>query len=143
MQARKGVVSPAVLEGREPLHPDEIALGSLTSRSLGKRVGDTVTFVAGSKPRQLRVVGRVVLNDGGFDSVIAPGQGAVVHPSVYPSLSGGLGIYPSMFVVRFAPGIDRSQAVARLRRVQRKLIRRLIRIASPLRCNSLYGRAEQ
>ena len=116
MQARKGVVSPAVLEGREPLHPDEIALGSLTSRALGKRVGDTVTLIAGSKPRQLRVIGRVVLNDGGFDSVIAPGQGAVVHPSVYPSLGGGLGQYPSMFVVRFAPGTDPSQAVARLRR---------------------------
>jgi len=36
-QPRKGVVSPTVIEGREPLRPDEIALGSLTMRTLGKR----------------------------------------------------------------------------------------------------------
>ena len=46
------------------LRPDEIALGSLTMRTLGKRLDDTVTFNAGPQPRQLRVVGRVVLNEG-------------------------------------------------------------------------------
>ena len=56
-QPRKGVVSPTVIEGREPLRPDEIALGSLTMRTLGKRLDDTVTFNAGPQPRQLRVVG--------------------------------------------------------------------------------------
>ena len=33
-QPRKGLVSPTVIEGREPLRPDEIALGSLTMRTL-------------------------------------------------------------------------------------------------------------
>jgi ABC-type antimicrobial peptide transport system permease subunit len=114
-QPRKGVVSPTVIEGREPLRPDEIALGSLTMRTLGKRLHDTVTFNAGSQPRQLRVVGRVVLNEGGYDSLITPGTGAVVHLSLYPPLPGTSELYPTLFVVRFAPGADRSQAIARLR----------------------------
>jgi hypothetical protein len=58
-QPRKGVVSPTAVEGREPLRPDEIALGSLTLHTLGKRLHDTVTFNAGSRPRQLRVVDQV------------------------------------------------------------------------------------
>jgi hypothetical protein len=113
LQPRKGVVSPTVLEGREPLRPDEVALGSLTLRALGKGVGDTVTF--GADSRQLRVVGRLVLNDGGYDASITPGKGAVVHPDLYPPLVGASLVYPAMFVVRFAPGADRIQAIARLR----------------------------
>jgi hypothetical protein len=84
-------------------------------RTLGKRLHDTVTFNAGPQPRQLRVVGRVVLNEGGYDALITPGKGAVVHPSLYPPLPGTSELYPTLFVVRFAPGADRSQAIARLR----------------------------
>jgi hypothetical protein len=115
-QPRKGVVSPTAVEGREPLRPDEIALGSLTMRTLGKQLHDTVTFNAGSRPRQLRVVGQVVLNDGGFDASITPGKGAVVHPDVHPPFPGTSEVYPALFVVRFAPGADRSQVIARLRK---------------------------
>jgi hypothetical protein len=95
-QPRKGVVSPTVIEGREPLRPDEIALGSLTMRTLGKRLHDTVTFNAGPQPRQLRVVGRVVLNEGNYDSLITPGTGAVVHPSLYPASPRNLGAVPDL-----------------------------------------------
>jgi hypothetical protein len=114
-QPHKGMVSPTVVEGREPLRPDEIALGSLTMRTLGTRLDDTVTFTTGSRPWQLRVVGQVVLNDGGFDASITPGKGAVVHPDLYPPFPGTSEVYPSLFVVRLAPGADRSQAIARLR----------------------------
>jgi ABC-type antimicrobial peptide transport system permease subunit len=116
IQPVKGVVSPTIVGGREPLRPGEIALGSLTMRTLGKRLGDTVMFNAGSQRRQLGVVGRVVLNDGGYDAWITPGTGAVVHPSIYPPLPGTSELYPNLFVVRFAPGTDRSQAIARLRK---------------------------
>jgi hypothetical protein len=77
---RKGSLPPTVLEGREPLRPDEIALGSITIRSLGKRVGDTVTVAADERPpRRLQVVGRVVLNQPGFDGVLTPGKGGILH----------------------------------------------------------------
>ena len=75
-------------------------------------------MAAGERPaRRLRVVGRVVLHQPGWDSVITPGNGGVVHPDELrrlapdPSLNN-----PSAFLVRFAPGVDRERAVANLRR---------------------------
>jgi hypothetical protein len=56
------------------------------------------------------------LNDGGFDALITPGTGAVVHPSLYPPFPGTSELYPNLFVVRLAAGADRSQAIARLRK---------------------------
>jgi FtsX-like permease family len=59
IEDRKGSLPPTVIEGREPLRPDEIALGSTTLKQLGRRVGDTVTVAAADRPaRRLRVVGR-------------------------------------------------------------------------------------
>jgi hypothetical protein len=107
-----------VIEGREPLRPDEIALGSITLGRLGGQLGDTVTVAASQRPaRRLRVVGRVVLHQPGWDSVITPGKGGIVHPDElrrlvpHPSVA-----YPGSFLVRFVPGADRDQAVATLRR---------------------------
>jgi hypothetical protein len=50
IEERRGSLPPMVIGGREPLRPDEIALGSITLRSLGKRVGDTVALAAGQRP---------------------------------------------------------------------------------------------
>lgn len=118
MEERKGSLPPAVIEGREPLRPDEIALGSITLQRLGRQVGDTVTMTAGQRPpRRLRVVGRVVLHTPGWDGVITPGKGGLVHPDEFrrlypdPSLT-----YPGTFLVSLVPGVDRDGAVERLRR---------------------------
>jgi putative ABC transport system permease protein len=118
IEERKGSLPPAVIEGREPLRPDEIALGSVTLRGLGRRVGDTVTMAGERQPaRRLRVVGRVVLHQPGWDSVITPGKGGIVHPDQLrrlvpdPSLAS-----PGTFLVRLHPGADRERAMARLRR---------------------------
>ena len=46
----KGSIGPAVVEGREPARPDEVALGATTMRVLGKRIGDTVV-VSGAERR--------------------------------------------------------------------------------------------
>jgi ABC-type lipoprotein release transport system permease subunit len=118
MEERKGSLPPAMIEGREPLRPDEIALGSTTLQRLGRRVGDTVTVAAGERPaRRLRVVGRVVLHQPGWDSVITPGNGGVVHPDELHRLAPDPSLEdPSAFLVRFAPGVDRERAVADLRR---------------------------
>ena len=53
----KGELLPAVIEGRAPTQPDEIALGSITMRTLGKRIGDTVVATTTGASRRLRVVG--------------------------------------------------------------------------------------
>jgi ABC-type lipoprotein release transport system permease subunit len=118
IEERKGTLAPAVIEGREPLRRDEIALGSLTLRSLGRRVGDTVTLAAERRPaRPLRVVGRVVLNQPGCDCVITQGKGGIVHPALFRDLAPDPELaYPSTFLVRLDPGVDRDRALARLRR---------------------------
>ena len=95
-QPRKGVVPPTVIEGREPLRPDEMALGSLTMRTLGKRLHDTVTFNAGPQPRQLRVVGRVVLNEGNYDSLITPRDWCRRASQPLPASPRNLGAVPDL-----------------------------------------------
>ena len=40
----------------------------------------------------------------------------MIHPDLYPPLPGTSQLYPALFVVRLAPGADRGQAIARLRR---------------------------
>jgi ABC-type lipoprotein release transport system permease subunit len=115
---RKGSLPPSVIEGREPLRPDEIALGSITLRSLGRRVGDTVTIAADRRaPRRLRVVGRVVLHQPGFDGVVTPGKGGILHLAELRRLAPDPSmVYPGSFAVRLQSAADREQAMNRLRR---------------------------
>jgi hypothetical protein len=113
---RKGSLPPAVIEGREPLRPDEIVLGSLTLHSLGRRVGDLVTMTAEHQPaRRLRVVGRVVLNAPGNESLISPGKGGLIHPDLFRELAPEPAVFPSTFLVRLNSGPRRDQAMTRLR----------------------------
>jgi hypothetical protein len=117
VKERKGALPPAVIEGREPLRPDEIALGSLTLHSLGKQVGDLVTVAAEHQPaRRLRVVGRAVLNAPGNEGLISPGRGGLVHPELFRDLAPEPAVYPATFLVRFDPGTNRDQAMIRLGR---------------------------
>jgi hypothetical protein len=119
IEDRKGRLPLAVVEGREPQRPDEIALGSITLRRLGKQPGDTVEVAAESwqKMRRLRVVGRAVLNEGGFDNLITPGNGGLVHPDELRRLARDPEpVSPGTFLVRVDPGVDRNQAIAGLRR---------------------------
>jgi ABC-type lipoprotein release transport system permease subunit len=113
----RGSVPLGVLDGREPVRPEEIALGAATMRTLGKRLGDSVT-VAGREPgkpsQRLRVVGRMVLSAGPLDTAITPGRGAVVDFEVvrrqYP------GDVPQVFLVRLDPAADRARAIDMLQR---------------------------
>jgi hypothetical protein len=113
----KGSLGPAVVEGREPTRPDEVALGATTMRTLGKRIGDTVKISGVGEPQRLRVVGRVVVSQGDASGVIAPGKGAIAHVDVWRRISPpGMPIIPSSFFVRLDPATDRYQAVQQLER---------------------------
>ena len=117
VEERRGALSPAIIEGREPLRPNEIALGSITLRSLGKRVGDTVMLAAEQRPaRRLRIVGRAVLNTPGYDGTITQGKGAFVQMEEVRRLVPPGFAYPSVFLVRLVPTADRDRAIAGLRR---------------------------
>jgi ABC-type lipoprotein release transport system permease subunit len=113
----RGTVPLGVLDGREPVRPDEIALGAATMRTLGKHLGDSVTVAAlepGKPSRRLRVVGRMVLSAGPLDTAITPGRGAVIDfeavRSEYPDDA------PQVFLVRLDPAADRAGAVDTLQR---------------------------
>jgi hypothetical protein len=108
----KGTVPLAVLEGREPVRPSEIALGAITMRALHKHVGDTVTTIkagAGQPSQRLLVVGRIVLSAGPLDSSIAPGTGAVVDLGAFRRL--GIQDVPQVLFVRLDPAADRSRTI--------------------------------
>lgn len=113
----KGSLGPVVVEGRGPAQPDEVALGTVTMRTLGRRIGDTVELRGAGEPQRLRIVGRVVVNLGDGSPSVAPGKGAVVHPDLWRHLDPpGAPISPSYFFVRLDPAADRRLAIDRLRR---------------------------
>jgi hypothetical protein len=115
-----GTVPLQLLDGREPVRPDEIALGPMTMRTLGKHLGDTVVVAPidpGKASQRLRVVGQLVLSAGPLDTAIAPGKGAVVDFEVlrrfYPEPGAAV---PQAFFVRLDPAADRARAVDALQR---------------------------
>ena len=113
----KGAVPLAVLEGREPVRPSEVALGATTMHQLGKHVGDTVALAPapGQPSQRMRVVGRMVLSAGPLDTAIAPGKGVVVDFEVVRRLAPQL-VAPQVFLVRLHPGVDRGRTFDGLQR---------------------------
>jgi ABC-type lipoprotein release transport system permease subunit len=112
----RGEVPLAVLEGREPVRPGEIALGATTMRQLGKHMGDTVAIAvgAGQPSQRLHIVGQMVLSAGPLDTAIAPGKGAAVDIGTVrrflPEAAS------QVFFVRLDPAVDRSRTVEELKR---------------------------
>jgi ABC-type lipoprotein release transport system permease subunit len=113
----KSELLPTVVEGRAPTQPDEIALGSLTMRTLGKRIGDTVVVATPTASQRLRVVGRVIVNMAQANGSVAPGKGAIAHVDLWRRLSPpGTPSSPGSFFVRLDPTSDRRGAIAQLQR---------------------------
>jgi hypothetical protein len=107
----RGSVLPRVLRGREARAVDEIALGGVTLRRLGRRIGDTVEVRGTGAPRRMRVVGEAMA------------------PAFYPEAQLGGAVltldglralvpdaFPNQFLVEYASGADTAAAVASLRR---------------------------
>ena len=87
-------VRPVITSGREPTRPDEIALGSLTMREAGLRIGDEIELrpLAGSRPpATFTVVGTTMVTDN-FEPRV--GAGGVLDPAglerIAPEASGGI-----------------------------------------------------
>jgi FtsX-like permease family len=113
----KGSLGPAVVEGREPTRPDEVALGATTMRALGKRIGDTVEVSGVGEPQRLQVIGRVIVNAGDVGAAVAPGKGAITHVDLWRRVGPpGTPVTPSSFFVRLDPTTDRQRAIAQLER---------------------------
>jgi hypothetical protein len=114
IERARGPVPLQVVEGREPVGPDEIALGSTTMRELGKRIGDPLEAEFEVGPSlHLRIVGRMVLSAGPLDPAITPGKGAIVDIEMFRRIS--FEVWPTVFLVRLDPTADRRQAMKTLR----------------------------
>jgi hypothetical protein len=61
------------------------------------------------------VVGRVVLNAPGNDSLISPGKGGLIHPDLFRDLAPESAVFPATFLVRLNSGPHRDQTMTRLR----------------------------
>ena len=70
----KGALGPAIVAGRAPLLPNEVALGADTMHALGKRVGETVqTMGPKGQPVVERIVGQAVFPQLGDAQPVADG----------------------------------------------------------------------
>jgi putative ABC transport system permease protein len=104
-------VRPVITSGREPNRPDEIALGTLTMRDAGLRIGDQIELrpLAGNRPPvAFTVVGTAMVTDN-FEPRV--GAGGVLDPAglerIAPEASGGI-------VLRVTDGSGRDAALARV-----------------------------
>jgi ABC-type lipoprotein release transport system permease subunit len=101
-----GRLSPTVLEGRRPRGRAEVALGTRTLRSLGKRVGDTVQtrpFTSDRATVRMHIVGRAVFPV--FGEVGRLGDGAFLTTAGWEHAQGAaLDPAEEGVLVRLAPG---------------------------------------
>ena len=108
-QALRGTIGPTIVEGREPVAPGEIALGTKTIHSLGAHVGGTVQVGGGGHMETMRVVGMAVLP-------VAFGPGLGVGAAI--TLDGLRQFIPNAiangFAARLAPGGDAQAEIANM-----------------------------
>jgi hypothetical protein len=101
-------VAPAITSGREPVTPDEIALGALTMDQLGVGLGDTVevastTQTSAGTTSTLNVVGVALINDTYEGS---PGLGGVVTEDWMDAFVPEVTSSADPYVLRLAPGTN-------------------------------------
>ena len=111
LDQQHGTVTPTLLEGRLAHNAHEIVLGTRTMDHLGRSVGDDVTVVEGTVTSRMHVVGRAVFPEYGDAGEL--GTGALM------TYGGMQNLLPTarrnVFLLRFAPGVDRNAFFARLR----------------------------
>ena len=101
---RKGEVFPPLLEGRWPVDDDEVALGTVSMRSLDVSVGDTIAVSLSGEPIRMTIIGRTVF------PVVGDQYGGELGRGAGFTLEGIRRIVPNalenIFPVRFRPGIE-------------------------------------
>ncbi len=113
----RGTIAPAVVLGRAPRGPHEVALGSVTLHALGKTIGDTV--VANSTAQgsggiakvRYRIVGQAVFAPLGDTQPLA--DGAAFTRAGFDPLLDPSGTQP-YWLGRYAPEADRAAVNRRI-----------------------------
>jgi hypothetical protein len=128
LQRGPGTVEPPVASGRPIAGDRQIALGAVTLRQLGRKIGDTVIVGAGSSARAFTVTGTVTLPSFGLQGAdhVSLGRGAMLSEAALLAASRVSAAQrpdsliplplPSALAIRLAPG---TTAVQRQRLVNR------------------------
>jgi hypothetical protein len=126
-----GSVQPPTISGHPLGGPQQIELGAVTLRALGKHVGDTVTVGAGRHRRTLTIVGTVTLPSIGLaladhvslgrgamldDSTLLATQGlpSTLTPQDVANTTAADPAFPSAVAIDLAPGTNPGPLVARI-----------------------------
>jgi hypothetical protein len=104
---------PVVVSGRAPATDGEIALGSVTMRAAGARVGEEIELeTPGGEELRFRVVGGVMVTDGFEPNV---GDGALVTPEALARIDASA-LEEAELGVEVVDGAERAKALDDLRR---------------------------
>jgi ABC-type lipoprotein release transport system permease subunit len=119
----RGDALPPVVEGRGPLAPNEIVLGTKALRELHKHIGDTVSVALsfsegagasfpGVSPETMRIVGRGVFPPA-VDQEL--GRGAMATFDNFPDLPKEVKVQDEL-LIRFVPGSNHPRVIADIKK---------------------------
>jgi hypothetical protein len=128
LERHRGVVEPPTTSGRPLSGNDEIELGAVTLRQLGKKVGDTITVGGGRFARRVTIVGTVTLPSFGVALAdhVSLGQGAMLSENTLLALTGAASgpaadvsqpVFPSVAAIDLRPGTTAAQRAALVHRI--------------------------
>jgi hypothetical protein len=122
LQRQHGSVEPPTTSGEPLTGDDQIELGTLTLRQLGKTIGDTVAVGQGRNRRRLTIVGTVTLPSFGADLTdhVSLGRGAMLSEQALltaegtsadrPQLQSVAAVdFPSAVAIDLVPGTTAAQ----------------------------------
>jgi hypothetical protein len=111
----RGTVFPTLDRGRLPQSPSEIVLGAKTLELTGAGLGDTIEVGAGNGARNMTIVGTATFPAMGTSrfAETSLGSGAATVASVLGQDDPA--VMYNYVLLRFAPGVDRAEAVENLR----------------------------
>ena len=116
LQQHKGSLQPRVIEGRSPQAADEIAVGTRTLREadahIGSKVHASISAISGGGA-DFTVVGTVVIPPQSDTTRLGSG-GVITYDGELRMVPEGFTELPPLTdaYFRFAPGVDRKQALA-------------------------------
>ena len=128
LERHLGAVEPPTTSGQPLSGNDQIELGAVTLRQLGKKVGDTITAGGAKFARRLTIVGTVTLPSFGVALAdhVSLGQGAMLSENTLLALTGAASgpaadvsqpVFPSAAAIDLRRGTTPAQRAALVHRV--------------------------
>jgi ABC-type lipoprotein release transport system permease subunit len=109
----RGMIGPALVDGRAPRADDEVLLDPGTLDEIGAATGDEVEVAVGTRSARMEVVGSGVLTDiEGAEPLL--GNGAMLTFDGYERLAPDAA--RNFFFARFEPGVDEREAIESMTR---------------------------